>query len=499
MSNSIRLLLPASLILGLAARGVLAQGCPESGQQSSGPDVIVGTLGQYQDFDISNYTGAGGLDAVSTGTTSCNLGDQELYWEAAPDTHHPVICQNLFRLKSVNGAYRFEQLGMSWLKHGFAALTEFNCCPNCQDPGNFSRLGVGCSDPYDSARNGGQFNAGPRWQVNATTGVHIQPQANPSFSGAMARRLQVKLTDIENSTTMEAVTKYYIEGQYTAADDAASGNKYNNASYRRVSVLQASPTNFTFGWLAPNPVDDTRRQESGVRAWKDFDPSVVETDIFTPEDSDANPNVMIAIVILAAQATDLGGGTWHYEYAMQNMNSDRSVFSFSIPVLPGVNVTNIGFHDVDYHDGDGIGNVTTDGTDWTGVRNPYDVTWSCAQTYTHNPNANALRWGTLYNFRFDADVPPDETPGTITLVQFKTINTVTALSVVPSVPACACPGDVNASNNVDGDDIAPFTQMYVNALPVSNCADVAAPIDGSLDDADVIEFTNLLIADTVCP
>ena len=32
-------------------------------------------------------------------------------------------------------------------------------------------------------------------------------------------------------------------------------------------------------------------------------------------------------------------------------------------------------------------------------------TWS-TQTYDQNENANALRWGTMYNFWFDADAPP---------------------------------------------------------------------------------------------
>ena len=33
------------------------------------------------------------------------------------------------------------------------------------------------------------------------------------------------------------------------------------------------------------------------------------------------------------------------------------------------------------------------------------MNWSTA-TFAANPNANALRWATLYNFWFDADAPP---------------------------------------------------------------------------------------------
>ena len=36
------------------------------------------------------------------------------------------------------------------------------------------------------------------------------------------------------------------------------------------------------------------------------------------------------------------------------------------------------------------------------------MTWS-TETFATNQNANAIRWGTLYNFRFDADRPPQVT------------------------------------------------------------------------------------------
>jgi len=41
-----------------------------------------------------------------------------------------------------------------------------------------------------------------------------------------------------------------------------------------------------------------------------------------------------------------------------------------------------------------------------------DLTWS-TETFADNPNANAIRWGTLYNFRFDADQSPRATTATI--------------------------------------------------------------------------------------
>ena len=68
-------------------------------------------------------------------------------------------------------------------------------------------------------------------------------------------------------------------------------------------------------------------------------------------------------------------------------------------------MTNIGFHDVTYRNGDGVGSVSQSGTDWPGVVGAGAISWS-TEAPAQNANANAIRWGTTYNFRFDANVPP---------------------------------------------------------------------------------------------
>jgi hypothetical protein len=119
------------------------------------------------------------------------------------------------------------------------------------------------------------------------------------------------------------------------------------------------------------------------------------------------------------RVTDLGGGTWRYEYAVYNMYSDRSAGSFSVPIPTGVTPSNIGFHDVDYHSGEPYTN-----TDWTATVAGGSITWS-TQTFGVNPNANALRWGTTYNFRFDAARAPGNVTATLGLFKPGTPTQVT--------------------------------------------------------------------------
>ena len=100
---------------------------------SIGPDVIVGDI-----VGVDNYSSSGTIEAFSVGTTSCNIGDEELLWIAS-STQHPVIAQNMFRHN--NG--RFEQIGQAWLKHGFTALQNNACGCGCTPSGTGTRLGVG--------------------------------------------------------------------------------------------------------------------------------------------------------------------------------------------------------------------------------------------------------------------------------------------------------------------------------------------------------------------
>jgi hypothetical protein len=373
----------AATLLGAASAG----DCPTA----TGPDIIAGEIA-----GAVSYAAQGDLTALAFGTTACNVGDAEIGMVASTNDHD-LMAQALYRLRFTGGGTRFEQVGLSWVRHGFFALSGTLCCSSCSATDG-TRLGIGCSDPFSASRNGAQAVLGPRWQVDAYTGAFPYPPASPPYSGTTARRLQVLLADLE--PTGSTTTRYFGEAQYLTPDDSAAGNQHNNASYREV-LVSGSGSSWTFALTGP-----TVRERAAIEAWGDVDPAVSELDVALPGEGR---------LVLALAVTDLGG-TWHYEYALYNMNSDDAVRSFSVPVPGGVTLTNVGFHDVEHRDGDGIGGVSQDGTDWSVSVAGGAITWSTA-TFAEDPNGNALRWGTTYNFRFDADAPPQ--PADVDLGLFK--------------------------------------------------------------------------------
>ena len=81
-----------------------------------------------------------------------------------------------------------------------------------------------------------------------------------------------------------------------------------------------------------------------------------------------------------------------------------------------------------------------------------EVTWASPETFGENPNTNALRWGTMYNFWFDADAEPGT--GAVTLGLFKP-HTPSELSAIMQVPAAAvdCPADLDGDGDVGTSDL----------------------------------------------
>jgi hypothetical protein len=100
--------------------------------------------------------------------------------------------------------------------------------------------------------------------------------------------------------------------------------------------------------------------------------------------------------------TNPSPGVWHYEYAVYNQDIDRAIQSFSVPVGAGVTLSNVGFHAPPQHPGWGadgtVGSSGFSNSPWTSSQGSGLITWG-SETFATNQNANAIRWGSLYNFR----------------------------------------------------------------------------------------------------
>ncbi len=471
--NHHRLLIAIPLI-GLSAINAVA--LAQAGPRSSGPDVIVGDLiGNPLTHEPPSTWGVqSGIAAYSVGTTSCNIGSSPLQWIAVGQLH-PVIGQNLFRYANTSGAGRFEQIGQSWVKHAYCA-TQGTICSTCTPygAGCSDHLGVGCSDPYGPQGNGNQTRLGPKSEVNAATGIFNWPFSSSTpqcGTGGICGRMQAHTDDIDPALNPGAA--YFAEAQYVTQDDAAAGNANNNASYRRVQ-FSAAPDfimNLASGY-------SVARESPAILAWQSLDPAVSIINIDIPADGR---------LIVAYKVTAVAPGQWHYEYALHNLNSDRSAASFSLPLPAGVAATNFGFHDVDYHSGDGyVVGTNYDGADWPAQLAAGSLTWSLIPA-SPPENSNALRWGTLYNFRFDSDRPPND--ATITIGLFKP-GSPANMTVTAATP-CPRAGDFDARGSVTLTDIPPFVDHLLGLSSAAPCiADING--DGAIDGRDIPGFVAAL-------
>ncbi|MCP3980859.1 MAG: hypothetical protein GY716_16275 [bacterium] len=429
------LLVGCLLVAPLAAQQGDPNECDAPGDE---PDVIVGDLP-----DIVRNGSIAGITAFTLATTSCNLGTCWLDW-IAEGAAHPVIGQNLYRLHEG----RFEHIGQSWLKHGFFAVSDSLCEEGCLAT-NGEHLGVNCSDPYSAYWNGQQTRLGSKIDVDVAGGTHIHPFTGQGIQGDdIFKRLQVHDYDLDPTLNPHAL--FFVEGQYVTADDTAAGNGENNASYRAAS-LSLYTGEYEFGLTSP-----TVREQPAIRAWVAADPSVLESIVDVPGDGR---------LFVSSKSWPLDDGYWHYEYAVFNLTSSRAVGRFRVPLPDEATAGAAGFHDVHYHSGD-----TYDSTAWPAVvsaagAESASIEWA-TQSFAQNPSANAVRWGTLYNFRFASNAPPATNVATLGLFAPGTPDEVVALVVAPDV--CDADGSCDP-----GEDCANCPQdcLEQGGLPGTCCGD----------------------------
>jgi hypothetical protein len=252
---------------------------------------------------------------------------------------------------------------------------------------------------------------------------------------------------------------YFAEAHYVTADDAQyndgthpGANGLNNSTYRRITIPSTIGT--------PTFADGVIHTQSyPLQAWRDVDAGVQISNADYLDSSLGAPGLTARFVV-GCKVTSNANGTYHYEYAVYNHNADRSGGSFSIPVPAGVQVTNIAFHGVFAHSGEPYPNTATTPDNWTGSVSGGALTWSAPETYAapNGDNGNAIRWGTMYNFRFDANIAPTLGTANIGLWKPGTPAAVTAAVQVPSTPVCRA--DFNGDGTVNVQDFLAFLSAY---------------------------------------
>jgi len=416
-----------------------------AGIANATPDVITGELVEVNNYGVSN-----GIRAYSVATTSCNIGTSNADWISSTN-RHPVIGASIFKYDFESG--RLTQIGLTQLKHSFASLQRDACSP-CQPGGSWDALGPGCSDPYSAGLNADQRDLGPRTEVNPYTGVFPYPFTGINQTGNnIYKRLQVPQAQIDDSTA-----NFYVEGTYYLQDDAEVGTQFNNASYANFSINQSS-----FNASTPGA---TNRETPAIFAWQAEDPSVQITSVDFPGEGR---------IYVASKVTDLGNGSYLYDYGVYNLNSDLAVSSFEVPANTAI--SGVLFDDIFYH-GPADGNVS--GADWPETIGSSAISWS-TDTFATDQWANAIRWGTMYNFCFETDSPPVQ--GDVTLGSFKGNETVTTGAFVPEAAAQGCPIDYNNDGVATFPDVSIFLSFFGQQKPE---ADLNG--DGAVTFPDVSEF-----------
>jgi hypothetical protein len=323
-----------------------------------------------------------GRIAVAPSATLKNVGTTEVPWYSKfsgifppyNNDQHPQLVWNMYRL--ANGA--LEQIGVSPLKHAFLTLNTNCSCP----AGNI--LWVGCEDTYGTGTNDSLSSLGPRSEVNAHTGIWKRcgsifdvncdgtPNSPPPRAGSMDRRMAVAESDLQ-----QAGATYYVDAWYIVRDDT---NIFNTMGWRAVTPTAGSTWTFALdpGFSTGSVLDKWINPASPG-------PNAQSIAIDTPSGT----------LRLAVRATEVGGGRWHYEYALMNFDFDPQVRHFSVPLPAGATATNLAFHDPDQDPSN----------DWVGTAANGSIAWSA-------PNSAAgQRFSTLINFRFDVNAVPSPPDG----------------------------------------------------------------------------------------
>ena len=291
---------------------------------------------------------------------------------------------------------RFEQIGLSGLKHAFFS-TNSNCaCPSGQI------LGVGCGDVYGLASNNNHGNSlGPRDELNAFTGIwdscgsFFDPDCIGSQTQATAgtasgeNRLSID--------TDEIVPNLYMQAWYIIRDDI---NIFNSMGYQ---VFNPTLVNST--WRT-NMVDNFK---NGPALDSYVPPNTISKLQASQTISTNEGHFAVAVKVI-----DLGNGSYRYNYAIENYDFDPMFINYHIPLHATASLSNTIFSDSNQN--------ITDDWQFTRTGDTLNIVGNAA---------NRQDWGMLFSFSFTTNVAPARSPMTIDVAAPVNNQSVSATSLNP--------------------------------------------------------------------
>ena len=350
-------------------------------------NTVVGLDGRLEILDNITYFGRRGAAhpngevGLAMRNTMCNPGSVSIPWYAAMQENHPKFGFIITRLAND----RMEQISdRSYCKHAFTSASTSGACGACNGiSGN--QMGVTCSDTYGAGLNASRNYLGPADEIDpwlgtweATGSYFDQGDPNvgaPGNTDGVKSPINVGSDDVKNRVTIKeadlltAGASYYY-GIQLIHEGESLANRWDNIKSRGFIP------SYSGGW---NVINSAVGETFGsiLQHW-------TGATLFMGTNGTDDGRFYVA-----SKVTPLGGGMFHYEYAVHNVDNSRGGATLRIPIDPAATASNFTFRDID-------SNALNQ---WTAARVGNEIVFTA-------PASNPQNWNTIFNFGFDANYAP---------------------------------------------------------------------------------------------
>lgn len=324
---------------------------------------------------------------------------------------HPNLIWSLYR-RDADGS--ITQIGRSGMKHAFLTTNQNPPDPpdTCIDDNGSHVLGRACQDTYGTGNNDSTADLGPTRELIAGFGIWgrcgsvFDPDCNGLENGPTGNFTNRMLVDEADMPATAGGISYLFESWYVVRDDI---NIYNTMANRG-----AVPSWSGSAWSIAN-TGDAYALGPAIDRWLPagtVSPAAVNQELNVARSVVAGSTAGETIYEsghskVAIKTTNLGDGTWRYDYAVMNFDYARAATtgvesthtlrvlrnhgfkSFSVPHAPGVTISA-----VVYADGDVVR------PDWVQTDDGSSLIWTAPS------DAASLDWGVMTRFSFVANAPP---------------------------------------------------------------------------------------------